>query len=287
MKILIPCDTDANGIGGGLSFLRNIKKGLEQAKHRVVSSGEADICLVPAPTMIIRETFYDIKKRMPIVLRIDGVPEDWRNRGTGTPRLKEFTKDANVVIYQSDFIKDTLGALLGRKGGVIRNGVDYSIFKPTGSQAPLPKGDPRILHIMWRQDPNKRPEEVIQAYREYYLMNKKSLLVLVGRYPKGWSDYKFGLFKDEKHIHIGSARDEDLAEIMRACDIMWYPSWGDPAPNVVSEVIACGLQVELVSDYGGVKEIVKQGMPNSIKVMAEEYVTVFEMLLRKGVKVEA
>ena len=287
MRVLIPCDTDPKGISGGLTFLRNFKKGLEQAGQWSVKEGEADVCLIPGATMITRETFYDIKKRMPIILRIDGIPEDWRNRGTGTTRLKEFAKEADAVVYQSHFSRDYLGLLLKRDGGVIYNGVDFSIFNPTGKEAILSKGEPRILHVMWRQDPNKRPEEVIHLFRAINLINPKALLVLVGRYPEGWANYNFGFFNNEKFIHIENAKDEELAKIMRACDTLWFPSYADTCPNTVAEALACGLKVDHINQVGGVKELVARGLPDSIKEMAEQYVALFEMILREGVKVEA
>lgn len=287
MKILIPCDTDEKGISGGLTFLRNFKKGLEQAKHWSVKEGKADICLIPSATMVKRETFYEIKKRMPIALRIDGIPEDWRNRGTGTTRLKEFAKEADAVVYQSEFSKDYLGLLLNREGGIIYNGVDFSTFHPTGDKAPLPEGKPKILHVMYRQDPNKRPEEVIHLFRALNIINSDALLVLVGRYPEGWANYNFGFFNNEKFIHIESAREKELAKIMRACDIMWYPSYADPCPNIVSEALACGLKVEHINQVGGVKELVDRGLPDSIEEMAKQYLSLFDMVLRKGVRVEA
>ena len=285
MKILTPIDTNPNNIGGGFTFLRNFTKGMEGLGEVVVTEGEADVCLVPAPTMITRETFYEIKKRMPIVLRIDGVPEDWRNRGTGTTRLREFAKEATALIYQSEFSLNFVGGMLDRKGGVIHNGVDFTIFSPKGDEAKLPKGDPRILSVMYRQDPHKRPEEIIDSYRAVWIVNKNALLVLVGRYPKDWATYNFGFFNGEKFIHIESAREKKLADIMRACDVMWFPSYADTCPNTVLEALACGLSVERSSDIGGVKELVERGVPDSIQEMAKQYLSIFEMVLKEGVEV--
>jgi len=237
--------------------------------------------------MITRDTFYEIKKKMPVVLRIDGIPEDWRNRGTGTTRLKEFAKEADAVVYQSQFSRDYMGLLLKRDGGVIYNGVDFTVFNPTGEQAILPEGNPKVLHVMWRQDPNKRPEEVIHLFRAVSLINPKALLVLVGRYPEGWANYNFGFFNNEKFIHIESAREQELAKIMRACDALWFPSYADPAPNIVTEALACGLKVEHINQVGGVKELVARSLPDNIKEMAEQYLALFEMVLRKDTKVEA
>ena len=285
MKILIPIDTDPNAIGGGFTFLRNFKKGLQELGHETVSGGKADIALIPGATMIKRETFYDIKKQMPLVLRIDGIPEDWRNRGTGTTRLKEFAKEADTLVYQSEFSLDYVGSLLDRKGMVIYNGVDYSIFKPTGDKIFLPKANPIILHVMHRQDPNKRPEEVITLYRSVQIVNKDALLVLVGRYPKDWATYNFGFFAGEKFIYIENAREHELAKIMRSCDLMWYPSYADPCPNIVLEALACGLEVTRINPIGGTKELIERGLPDSVKVMAEQYIGLFQMVLRKDVKI--
>ncbi len=286
MKVLIPCDTNPNGISGGLTFIRNFKRGLEELGHTISDIG-GHICLIPGATMVKRETFYNIKKQMPVVLRIDGIPEDWRNRGSGTTRLKEYAKEADALVYQSEFSLDYVGSLLGRKGAVIYNGVDYSIFSPSGEEADLPKGNPRILHIMYRQDPNKRPEEVITFYRSVQMLNKEARLILVGRYPKDWANYKFGFFAGEHYTHIESAREHELAKIMRACDVMWYPSFADPCPNIVLEALACGLPVTRTNKIGGTRELIKRGAPDSVKAMAEQYVSLFDLILRKDVKIEA
>ena len=285
MIILAPVDTDPNGIGGGLTWLRNFKKGVERLGHFVKDKGDADIALIPAPTMVSRETFEDVKKRMPVILRVDGVPEDWRNRGTGTTRLRDFANKANAIVFQSEFSLNFMGAMLDKRGAVIVNGVDFSIFSPSGDEAPLPKGEPRILHVMWRQDPNKRPEEVIESFRAAWIVDKKATLILVGRYPKDWATYNFGFFNGERYIHIESAREQELAKIMRACDVMWYPSYSDTCPNTVLEALACGLTVERYNEVGGVKELVERGVPDSIQEMAKQYVSLFEMVLRKDVKV--
>ena len=138
---------------------------------------------------------------------------------------------------------------------------------------------------MYRQEPNKRPEVVIQTFREYSLINRNAILILVGRYPKDWASYNFGFFNNERFEHIESARGEKLAAIMRACDVMWYPSWGDACPNVVAEALACGLKVEHIDSYGGTIELVEQGLPHSAKEMAEQYINMFEIVVRKDVKI--
>jgi glycosyltransferase involved in cell wall biosynthesis len=46
------------------------------------------------------------------------------------------------------------------------------------------------------------------------------------------------------------------AMVMRSCDLLFYPSYADPAPNVVLEAMACGLPI-IYQPYGGVHEMVK------------------------------
>ena len=91
MKVSFFCDSEQT-IGGGWSFQRNLEKGLAHLGVEVVNNSlEADVAFVASPSMVQRETVSSIKEKgLKLIVRLDNVPRNSRNRNTGTSRLKEF-----------------------------------------------------------------------------------------------------------------------------------------------------------------------------------------------------
>lgn len=266
MKIHIPY-ASRQTIGGGYTFYNNFIKALTLYYPGIEIVGEDqqhDILFAFSATTVQGETIERSKQSgAKFILRMDGVPEDSRNSGHGTRRLVEYSHKADGIIYQTAFIRDTLGMILKNNGvivphTVIRNGVDTDIFKPDGEKIGF-HGKPNILHIAYRKDNNKRYEEVLAMYREYFMSNKEANLLLLGRYPTEWQDYNMGFFNGERYQRLGVVEDIKVKAMMiRSADLLFYPSFADPAPNVVLEAIASGVPV-LYNAYGGVNEMVGYG----------------------------
>ena len=298
MKVIIPCTT-RTAIGGGMSFVDNITKGakgLFQVNHSLHDRG--DVVLIPAPTLVSRDDFKKFKKKCPVVLRVDGIPEDFRNRGTGWPRLRDYAKWADVVIYQSEFVRDTIGRLLNRKGTVIYNGVDTGIFNKDKLSSieldqKLSACHPTILYIHYRNDPNKRVDEVITRFRQYKLDHPEAVISFVGNYPKNqfhWNGKNdFGMLdweegKDWNYLGIISDRLE-MANIMRSHKYIAFPSFSDPCPNTLLEALNCGCEVLWPSDYGSTQEILdlwKKDFDFGLRRMTLKYYSVFKKLKAKS-----
>jgi len=271
-----------------------------------------DILFAFSPTTINGETIDRCKKNgSKFVLRIDGVPEDSRNSGRGTRRLIEYALKADHIIYQSTFIEQTVGRILRDNGVhcptlIVRNGVDTDIYSIDGAKVNF-QGKPKILNIAYRKDPNKRYEEVVGMYREYWTLNKQANLILLGRYPTEWMTYNMGFFNGERFQRLGIVEDPaQKATFIRSCDVMFFPSYADPAPNVVLESIACGVPV-IYNRYGGAAEYIEnagiaigsgtyeemidqalimnkdeiraQALKFSLKNMGESYIKAFEISL--------
>jgi len=168
-------------IGGGYTFFRNFRKGLEQLGHQI-SDKNYDISMLCGPTLAPREQWESALGK-PRILRLDGIPEDFRNRGTAWSRMKQYSKEADLIIFQSNFSKNTVGNVIGRSGSVIRNGVDTSIFAPTGKREDK-FGDPSLAFILYRQDPCKRFHEVIDRFRQFKIQNPKATMTFIGDFPK-------------------------------------------------------------------------------------------------------
>lgn len=269
MKIFIP-NISSTKIGGGWTFLKNFTTALSRHTDiEIVDLLEScDIVFAFAPTIIDDATIAKAKMLgKKFVLRIDGVPEDNRNRGGGTRRLLEYARAADLVIYQTAFVENTVGRILDMNGvgrtTIVKNGVDTSVFTPDGAKLP-PNGFKNILHINYRKDNNKRVEEVIQMYRELWTYRQDVNLVLMGRYPTEWLEHNMGFFNGERVNRLAPTESrEALATVMRSCDLFFYPSFADPSPNVVMEAMACGLPT-LCQGYGGSSEILDSGMDFSI-----------------------
>ena len=265
MKVFIPYVSNQE-IGGGYTFYRNFVKGIENRKEieLVPENENPDILFSFSPSTISGEIIDRAKKNGAIfVLRMDGVPEDSRNSGKGTRNLVDYSKKADHIIYQSQFIKNTVGTMLCNQGvncsdTIILNGVDTDVFTPFKPKIQF-QGNIKILHVAYRKDNNKRYEEVVAMYREYFPSNPNANLLLLGRYPTEWQDYNMGFFNGEHFQRLGVIDDVNLkAQMMRSADFLFYPSFADPAPNVVLEALASGLPI-LYCPYGGVAEMVKDG----------------------------
>jgi len=281
MRVYLPNDSHGRGIGGGWTFRDNLYAA-SPGIFDVVEGGEWDVALISGATMVSRDTVKRMLKAPgKVILRIDGIPEDWRNRGTGWPRLRDFAAWADGVIYQSEFSRDTVGRVLGRSGPVIFNGTDTDTFNSGGPRNALP-GSPSVLCINYRQDPNKRIQESIIRFREFKLDHPEAVITFAGVYPKLLSQYKFGMLdwergKDWMTTGVVLAR-RDLAQLMRSHDYIAYPAFADPCPNTLIEALACGCEPLWINDYGGAMEIVERWFYTdwTRERMATDYLEAFE-----------
>jgi glycosyltransferase involved in cell wall biosynthesis len=257
-------------VGGGWSFLRNLKKGLIAKGHQISNRGY-DVSMACAPTMVSRDSWV-LAAGKPRVLRTDGVPEDFRNRGTGWSRMKQFAHQADLVIYQSKFVKNTIGRLLKEDGKIICNGVDTSIFRKDGDKMPR-FGQPSIVFVHFRHDPNKRFQEVIERFRYYKIDNPNATMSFIGDYPKNqvfWNKKKrdFGMLdlkegKDWRYMGIIRDRTQ-LAKALRSFDYVAYPSFDGSSEEII--------------------KLFSKKHNFSLKSMAERYVGCFNELIKRSNK---
>lgn len=282
MKVCLPNDSKSVGIGGGWTFRNTLAK---YAPFEIVETiEEADVCLVCGVTMITGETFGKMKALgKKIVVRLDGIPEPWRNPRIGIAgRLKGWCDEADGIVYQSKFTRTLIGKALDlQKGVIILNGADHEVFNDWGETVALPEGK-KILSVLWRQDPNKRWDEVLMRFREYWQKDKQSSLIMVGDFPN--KDFDFGFIFGERFVYFGGAKPEDMAKLMRSCDEFWFPSFADPCPNTLIEALSCGMKVKYVPEYGGAAEIMKAYKEKGFeyldaKRMGNDYFNYFKKVL--------
>lgn len=266
MKVYLPNDSKM-GIGGGWRFRENLIKGSSKYFQVIDSLAEADISLIAGATMILPDTFTKLKEKTKVILRLDGVPEFWRNDGRVWGRFKHYFENSDGIVCQSDFVKNTTYDWLhmitreGTNWCVIMNGVDKDVFRPDGDRFDFGKGK-IVLNINSRKDENKRIEEVIVRYRYEKLLDRELKIIFAGKYPTYLMKNQFGLYdyeNDRDWQYFGMLQEPKLvAKLMRSCDEFWFPSFADPAPNSVIEAIhTMGVEkIKYFNEFGGVKEII-------------------------------
>ena len=80
---------------------------------------------------------------------------------------------------------------------------------------------------------------------------------------------------NSNHIEIPYiSKDEELAKLYAACDVLFYPTNADNFPLVVLEAMSCGLPV-IASEIGGISEIIQDNF-NGFLVEAYSEVTTYE-----------
>ena len=135
MKVAIPVDSEQK-LGGGFTFRRNLIKGLQMlgsAVEIVDDPLKADVAVICGVTMVSKETFRAMKSaHVKIVTRLDNVPRNSRNRGSGTGRLLNYAQEADELVWQGEWSKFYLEDFLGSRGVIIHNGIDLDVFNPVG-----------------------------------------------------------------------------------------------------------------------------------------------------------
>ena len=259
MRIKIPKSTQV-GIGGGITFVENLKKAIKKFGHEIVEDGDYDILFISGATLCDRETFEHAKQNNKhIILRVDNILEDSKNRNTGMSRMKEFAEKCDVVVYQSEWAKRMLTPICG-DGMVIYNGVDTDIFYPRKEEKNW--DNIRVFYSKYGRGEGKNFNVVQYFWREYCLKKREDTLVLVGRFASEYQkiNHPFEFHNNEDYEYIGVVSDpEKHAEIMRSCDIALLPYSYDACSNTILEAQACGLPV-IFEPTGGTPEIVKFGL---------------------------
>ena len=283
IKIYAP-NSKPDGIGGGFSFYRNFRKGMNEKVFFVDSWQECDIVFITSITLIDKEEVYEAKQNgKKIVLRVDNVPRKSRNkRSSPHERLREFSEISDVVIYQSEWAKDYCYPLCG-DGTIIYNGVDESIFKPD-----LTKQNPnRYLFAYHGKNEQKNFWEAWLRFQYIFRANPEAEFWFIydfGRDGQELNDAQFDFWNGEKYKHLDRTDNpEDMARVLQSCGSLIYPAIADAAPNIVLEARACGLKILHPSDreLSGTQELIDL-KDISLERMCDEYHGVFKVIMQEA-----
>lgn len=287
MKIYIP-QRDRDVIGGGFTFNRNIQKALKYDVQFVDKLEDCDIYFIAGATMAER---VDVKWAKAIgkkiILRVDNIPRNSRNRNTGTSRLFDFAQMADVVIYQSQWAKKWIEPFIKRDGEIILNGTDDEIFNEEGPKKEK-EGTPQYLYSKYSSDPVKLWERAWYDFQRIYYENPNAHLWLIGRakfFGLNQLEYHFDFFggAEKRYRYLGFIKNRDeMAEIYRGTDFLLMPYYLDACSNVVVEAKMCGVKIICEGDEdNSALEILQAPREDlTLKGMGQKYLKVFKEVLK-------
>lgn len=271
-------------LGGGFIFIENLKKGAKSMARFVDKWEESHAVLICSITQTERSVIAAAKAaKKKIILRIDNMPKDSRNRGTAFSRMRDLGKMADVIVFQSEWAKQYVGRWLSHNHGVdisnskvIYNGVDTDYFYH--NDVPHERGD-TYLYTTYNTDENKRfPEAAYYFHRMHWHAIDNKLkpptLKLVGQFGKDLPGYNFDFFNGEKYTYEPPVSDrKKMGDIMRSCRYILFPAFADASPNTVGEAMACGCEPLLINPIGGTQEVVDlfRTSTHTIQDMAAQY----------------
>lgn len=281
IKLYVP-NTSAGNIGGGWSFLRNFKKALQGKVEFVDKWQDCDIVFAfSITTMDKTEVSEAINAGKKFCLRCDNIPRKSRNRRQSpAERLKEFGELADAVVYQSMWAKEFAGYFAG-DGTIIYNGVDGDIFNPKGRNS----DNKTYLYINYNDNPNKRFDEAIYRFEMDWREDNERHLIIAGTAPRIYlenPEYNWDLNIRTEVEYAGIIdTPEAVAELMKTCDFLIYPSFAEACPNTVIEALACGMKILYPNEMGGTVEILElyKNRVKTIQEMGDEYLNLFENLI--------
>jgi len=273
-------------LGGGFTFLRNLTKGLAGKVDFVLTPECCDIYFIASATMVSRDEVVVAKNLgKKIVLRVDNIPRNSRNRNTGTSRLFDFAQLADLIIYQSRWAKDFIGKFIDpgndKNWAIIYNGVDKSVFRPDGEKIPK-DGKPQYLYVRYNRDENKRWEDAWFYFQKLILKgDRSSHLWIVGNFSNELAQYNFDFFGGaEKRYHFwGNIESrEEMARIYRSADILLMPFVNDACSNTFLEARISGCIIDYLGHIfsGGTLELMYLSDKEiSLDVMCDNYLNKF------------
>lgn len=235
--------------GGGWAWQNNFTKLVKHSNYK-----DADIYMIAGASMVdkeeVRKAKSDGKK---IVLRVDNMPRNSRNRNSGSSRLKLYAELSDLVIYQSQWARSFLYPFLQVDGPVILNGVDTNMFNDHKRVAP----DNTYLYVRSSRDEGK---QWIMAWYWFVEENNRwtnnrsdsdlvtidPILEIVGKFSDENFDYNFDFFNGEKYRFMGT--QNHMIDVYRRNKYFLYTYLNDACSNTLIEAKASGC--EIIDVYG-------------------------------------
>jgi len=244
-------------LGGGWTFQKNLIKALGDKYEPQYE--KADWFFIASASMIAREEVEQAKRDgKKILLRVDNILRNSRNRSTGMPKMRDYANIADVVVYQSEFAKNLLKPYLNKDGSVIINGADTAIYHDRGRR---PNKNVRYLFSRYSRDETKNWEIARSTFQQRYLEHGgRAELKIIGRYSRDMHEANFDFYMNERYKYLGVSSDPNyLANLYRDTDYFLYTYWNDACSNTLIEALLCGCQIDDeygMANTGGAPEII-------------------------------
>ena len=202
----------------------------------------------------VQLSFISITQKIaPTALRLDGIyfnsEQPWQQMNS---LIKESYKQAEAVIYQSNFNKELVERYFGSHSNshVVHNGTRLDWINS------IPPLDSPVLDEfvgIWSCASSWRPHKRLRENVEFFLTQapQDHALVIAGENP----DY---VIQDPRIIYTGNLDWMSLIGLFRRSTVFLHLAYLDHCPNVVVDARASGCQV-VCSSTGGTKEIAGKG----------------------------
>ncbi len=205
----------------------------------------------------------------------------WRRRREWV--LGELNRAAAVIVL-SRTAEQVLGpALRGPRVARITNGLEPHWFEPTNEARPaVATGEGgTTIGFAGALAPHKGPHVLLEAARRLDWPRLK--LRLAGRFSDAIYEQALRRLGDRRSVDfVGALPARQMPEFLRRLDVLVVPSlWLENVPMIVLEAQACGTPV-LVSDVGGIREIVKDPMARFRAGSAEDLARCLEAWRASG-----
>lgn len=236
MKIFIAA-FEPERLGGGWSFQRNFAKIMT---NNLSAYADADVFFITSASMVQRADVEQAKRDgKKIVLRVDNIIRNSRNRNTGMSRMRDIAQLADLVVYQSGFAVGLLHEYLKPDNWmIILNSADQDTFNVHGCDY----AGARYLYAKYSSDETKNWEMARSAFQSSHMPGKQ--LNLVGRFDAKLEEYGFDFYLGERLDYKGLIDDpHKMAQVYKDSDILLYSYFNDACSNTLIEALSCGLEI--------------------------------------------
>ena len=259
-------------LGGGWTWSRNFVKGI--GDQFTSDYNAADTYLLPSASMVstgeVEQAKADGKK---IVMRVDNITRNSRNKRNGMDRMFTKAQMADLVIYQSKFARDLLQPFLQAENHkVIMNACDTDVFNDLGR-----KDDGHTyLYSRYNRDETKNWEVARYTFQNIQEDEMEARLYLVGQFSPELLDNNFDFYMGENYEYLGVIEDPyRMAEIYRRTTKLIYTYWHDACSNTLIEAKACGCEILIPHPFfleGSAQEIMEKDIEYfKLERMIREY----------------
>ncbi len=247
MKICIPIKVKPQG--GMRSFIANFTGYLQSHSVPFTADVEDEYDVLFVNSWVVD---YKIvwrikqhKRHVKVVQRVDGSARNYGRTDDADERQARVNMLADLTIFQSNYGKYSTTQkfkVISSDGPVIYNPVDTNLFSPKGERVGF-SYRVKVCHVTFSTNPRKGIRKVYEVAQ----VNPDIDFILCGRYND---------LPQLPNIHfLGHLGREELARVMRSCDVLVFFSENESCPNVVLEALASGLPI-LYKESGGTLEVV-------------------------------